>query len=245
MMKLGLYALMGTLGFALLGCQPSVEYSPAQERAAAVEKGSEEKTADQTAVPQEEAAPEEVAAEEPAAEEEVAEEEQVAEQPAAPAPTPLTNADLLAMDTVVITAVAKAQDNANNQPEETKWFSDVGALKVTTANDVTDAAVAPAGSQLAGAAAFMVKAGQKVEFCNHASSTDTVRIHAANGSAFPHWGAGAVLQPGECSFGANQTPDQGFQDTINANAVGNTPGNNLYNHQQNEDSSPIFLQVMQ
>ncbi len=241
-MKLGLYALLGTMGLALLGCQPSVEYTPTQKRAAGLEEGEEEtKTADQTPAENTQGVSPEENQEEVAAGDETPEEEeeQVAEQPAAPAPTPLTNADLLAMDTVVITAVA------SNDPEGTTWFSDVGALKVTTAADVTNAAAAPAGTLLASNATFMVKVNQKVEFCNHASSTDTVRIHASNNSAFPHWGAGAVLQPGECSFGADQTPDEGFQDTINANAAGNTPGNNLYNHQQNENGSEIFLQVMQ
>lgn len=208
----------------LVGCQESVEYRPAESRTQNATAGTPFNPEDnQQSSDQESAQVEETAQEEEA----TAEEEPMEEQQQAP--VALTNQDLLAMDEVVVTSVISANG--------TVYFSDVGRTSITNAAAVANAGVAPSGKQLTAAEAFQVKAGQRVTFCNHASSSANLRVHAANGSAFSHWGGGQQLAPGACSSG------QGYPETINAGAVGNTPGNNLYNHNQSENISPIYLNI--
>ena len=206
----------------IVGCQANVEYRPAEGKKQQAQSQqtpfnpSDAQEADQTGS--------EVEENEPAEEQEEAMEEEQTQAPVA-----LTNQDLLAMDEVVVTAVISAAG--------TVYHSDVGRTSITNAAAVADPNVAPSGKQLTQAEAFQVKAGQRVTFCNHASSTASLRVHAANGSAFSHWGGGQQLAAGQCSSG------QGYPETINAAAVGNTPGNNLYNHNQSENVSPIFLNI--
>lgn len=222
-MNSSLVSVLVATAALLLGCQANVEYRPAEGKTQGATAGTPFNPEDN----QQSSDQESQQAEEVAQEEEVAEEEEKMEEQQAP--VALTNQDLLAMDEVVVTSVISANG--------TVYFTDVGRTSITNAAAVADAGVAPSGKQMTAAEAFQVKAGQRVTFCNHASSTANLRVHAANGSAFSHWGGGQQLAPGACSSG------QGYPETINAGAVGNTPGNNLYNHNQNENISPIFLNI--
>jgi len=222
-MKLRLTTLIGSLAF-LVGCQSGTEYQAPNQKTAANNSAVISDSDDATSASRSDASEE--------IEEKAAAPVAAVEAPAAPAaPVPLTNADLLAMDAVIITAVL----NGN----AATYFSDVGNTSVTNAQAVANAGQAPTGSQLAANAAIQVKVGQNLNFCNHASSTGALRVHAANGSAFSHWPNSAQLQPGQCSTGA------GFPEAVLASAAGNTPGNNLYNHNGTENTSRIFVQVIQ
>lgn len=227
-MKIRLFALIGSLGL-LLGCQPGVEYAPRNQSTAVENQGQQNTDKSQDSSPSEVAAK----VEEDSASNETPASEEVSADASDEAPveaSPLSNADLLAMDEVVITAVL------NNGAT---YYSDVGNTAVTNAAAIADAAKAPTGTQLSTSAPLMVKAGQRMTFCNHASSNSTLRVHASNRSAFAHWGSNQVLAPGECSTGRQ------FPEVINTQAVGNNPGNNLYNHNQNANNSPIHVQIIQ
>lgn len=220
-MKLRTLALMGTLGI-LLGCESSVEYTPNARQAATAE--APERSDDQRAVTQ---------TQEPEDVDEVADNMAEEVEPVENSTQPLTNADLLAMDEVVITAVISGQ--------ATQYFSDVGNTAVTTAETVANASESPTGQRMTAESVLDLRAGQRMTFCNHASSDARLRVHAANGSAFGHWGNGQQLDPGQCSTGL------GYPEVLNANAVGNTPGNNLYDHNQGngngQRNGAIFINI--
>ena len=142
---------------------------------------------------------------------------------------PLTNEDLMAMDAVVVTAVVDA--------DSTSFFSDVGSTSVTTAAAIADAAAAPTGTLMTVNAPFTVKAGQKLNFCNHASSTGRFRAHSSNNAGFQHWGRAQQLEPGQCNMGA------GFPEDILPNAIGREAGG-MYNHNQGDDTI-VFINVVE
>lgn len=161
----------------------------------------------------------------------VEEEEEVEATPVANVPTDLTNADLLAMDTVVITAVVAADNSV-------QYYSDVGSKAVTTATTIRN--LDQLNTPLSANAPLEVNAGMKIVFCNHPQSdagSNQLRIHAGATSAFNHWGGGQGLARGECSF------NLGYPEDVEATAVNNTPGNNLYNHNGPQNSSRIFISV--
>ncbi|SMF74656.1 hypothetical protein [Pseudobacteriovorax antillogorgiicola] len=163
---------------------------------------------------------------------EAEEEEAVEETPVVEAPTPLTNADLLAMDTVVVTAFVAADDSV-------VFKSDVGATKVTAAGDISNAAVINAIGDMDQNNLLQIKAGQKLVFCNHASSDANARLRIhAQGGVFDHWGGAQQLDAGQCSF------NLGYPEVIGAAAVGRAPGD-LYNHNGNENGSTVFVEYIQ
>ena len=80
----------------------------------------------------------------------------------------------------------------------------------------------------------------KIVFCNHPQSdagSNQLRIHAGATSAFNHWGGDQGVARGECSF------NLGYPEDVQATAVNNTPGNNLYNHNGPQNNSRIFISV--
>ncbi|MEJ2755070.1 MAG: hypothetical protein P8104_04350 [Gammaproteobacteria bacterium] len=144
--------------------------------------------------------------------------------------TPFTNEDLMAMESVVITAVITA--------DNTTYFSDIGNTNTTTAASVSDPSNMPTGAMMTADSLLSVKAGQKLNVCNHSSSTGRFRAHGSNRAGFAHWGRAQQLDPGQCNMGL------GFPEVILPNAIGEQPGG-LYNHNQGEDEATIFINVLE
>lgn len=159
------------------------------------------------------------------------EEEPEAEEEAPVAVTPFTQADMLAMDSVVVISMADSATTA-------KYYSDVGRTALTTQALINQAGY-QLGAELTAGTPFQVKNGQTMIFCNHPASVESFRAHGGGGaSAFNHWPNNKVLAAGEC-FEAN--------GDVVAGTVGANPGNGFYNHDQgngNAGGTAIFVDIL-
>ncbi len=239
-MRLSTISSMAIL-WALLGCntQP-VEYTP-QSNAATAEKvdnqkiGASEKD-NETPVVEDET--------------EADEKEEVEDTPVEENLTPLTQADLLAMDEVVITATL---DGTN---ATATYRSDIGRTQVTTSANLVAQETVAAGEQpktttlLNAATPLQVKEGQKLIFCVSPNSIGqdqregTLRIHSSDSVAFGHWPGGAVLSAGQCSGDLGEGVLGDETQVVQMNTSGNPTDTGMYNHNSNEGNTRINFQVV-
>lgn len=202
--------------FTIVSCQQSTQYANKPEKQASANSELNSEAAPSSGKPEESAAANNQTPAAPAAN-------------APAAPQMLTEADVMALDTVVVVAVTKSDNTA-------KYYSDVGRAEVTTQASL--AANYQLGQEMTQAAPLKAAVGQTFQMCNAANSETNVRVHGGGGSVMDHAPGADSLAPGECIQVAYQfRPDA-------ASAV---PGNNSYNHDQgngNSDTTALYVDVL-
>ena len=162
------------------------------------------------------------------------------------APGKLSNDDLLEQETIVITALT-------GRDEDIDWvhyFSDIDKVRPLSPREFLESEGLVLGRKISEEQPLRVRVMQRLIFCNHPKSLIALRMHASRGSAFSHWRPSDELQPGQCNF---FKADDSIS-LIDPMAVGNRPGDNLYNHnydrslpnnRPDSEASALFLDVIQ